>query len=1216
MNNKKQQNTFISGMMLDSHPSTASDTMLTNCLNGTLITYGDNQYVLQNDLGNGKIYSDKEKQIPAKLPHELFFNKDSEDLTTATYSLCENLYRPVGMKEHNGILYIVSQNIKSRLYSEDETIALEVDSDSKYVITTKFTIESNSRDFDTLLPTYKVGFLVRKKSSIDLTVSEFLQRIQQDIDKIDFQKFRHLDDENAIVYKGSEIGSFPSPQYGGLDGVFCEDDRVVGNEESKIIYQEQLYDADGYKLDDSNLNFGDYFEINFEDNGEIEYETTNDDGNKETVTVNAKAIDLSPYRGNNGYLNQNNLFQISFYLDYNNQSINLNNKGKIEYIYYKTPTDISKTFPRFTDTALMASYKLKMEEYGKLIIHCNKSSLGSFIPSVFISDSIEDPENVYLTGNVLLTYNCPDGIHANTLSNGLNLISYRTNLLSKIDLVVNKEHTVEITNYLEEYSKKTIWNQQIQRKIVFDNLKIPKEWIGDSQYVDLDLNFIGKHVINPEADSAAWKWEENRVLMPVNTYNFKLDTKASINDGISLTGFTYTIEKDNVTGQDKYVSINAAFAFKTKPLKGKHIKITATGYSLDWTRGQQISDPPVGITMYDGSQTEYEHTETIQIITANNTYPISNMKEGFLVFTAEIWDNTTHKVVIIDTQYILHYNNFIVSSGDSSTTNILNYSLFRQDINNTERETGRIIPYSVEIDDKNHAISDSIEIELTDITNKGTSIFYNPFIFENIPEKLTFSGTCRSLSVLGSGNLIYNDNLNLNFTDLYSTSNLQLNSEKINVIRNIKEEYDVRIDTNVIVGDSRYNIQTEIPISYKKVNYYNSESLYIPFNIANIDPINIEVTGNIGTNNYNVYINNTLISNIDPSTEGNYTTLTIKSDTIKNNIESLLNRTNEKFGLIYIKVFNNSTYVLMRKTEKGWNYLDFKNSDRTQIQKEYYDGKAYIVKNNPIEKFEKVNCYYYNQAEKNIKYNLKPAENKSILKYHTTASDYDMPNFITDFTNKLKTQLKEKYGDQEVSDNVNWESVASDFCKTQYKQQDSYLDDIITTKFPVIFDFTNIEIEGIYKCSIGSTDFNCCYVKEAMDTSVDDYITYLANKQDFYVVYFISVWDDVISLDTRQCLYSIYNSSNQKTITSFKIKKETEQENELYAKLNEFDPLEEGSNIQLSYTNESQGHTVTLQLERPTNDKFYRIKNKDKWEHNETLKPIEHPEYYFPVMLP
>ena len=74
--------------------------------------------------------------------------------------------------------------------------------------------------------------------------------------------------------------------------------------------------------------------------------------------------------------------------------------------------------------------------------------------------------------------------------------------------------------------------------------------------------------------------------------------------------------------------------------------------------------------------------------------------------------------------------------------------------------------------------------------------------------------------------------------------------------------------------------------------------------------------------------------------------------------------------------------------------------------------------------------------------------------------------------------------------------------------------------------------------------------------------------------------------------------------------------NELYAKLNEFDPLEEESNIQLSYTNESQGHTVTLQLERPTNDTFYRIKDKNKWEHYETLKPIEHPEYYFPVILP
>ena len=1213
MNNKKQQNTFISGMMLDSHPSTASDTMLTNCLNGTLITYGDNQYVLQNDLGNGKIYSDKDKQNPAKLPHELFFNKDSEDLTTATYSLCENLYRPVGMKEHNGILYIVSQNIKSRLYSEDETITLEVDSDSKYIITTKFTIESNSRDFDTLLPNYKVGFF----NSTELTVSEFLQRIQQDIDKIDFQKFRHLDDENAIVYKGSEIGSFPSPQYGGLDGVFCDDDKVVGNEESKIIYQEQLYDSDGYKLDDSNLNFGDYFEIQFEDGGEIEYETTNNDGNKETVTVNAKAIDLSPYRGNNGYLNQNNLFQISFYLDYNNQSINLNNKGKIQYFYYKPLLNPSDT-PRFIDTTLMASYKLKMEEYGKLIIHCNKSSLGSFIPSVFISDSIEDPKNVYLTGNVLLTYNCPDGIHDTPAitNNGLNLISYRTNLLSKIDLVVNNEHTVEITNYLEEYSKKTIWNQQIQRKIVFDNLKIPKDWIGDSQYVDLDLNFIGKHVINPEADSAAWKWEEDRVLMPVNTYNFKLDTKASINDGISLTGFTYTIEKDNTTGQDKYVSISATFAFKTKPLKGKHIKITATGYSLDWTRGQQISDPPVGITMYDGSQTEYEHTETIQIITANKTYPISNMKEGFLVFTAEIWDTTTHKVVIIDTQYILHYNNFIVSNGDSSTTNILNYSLFRQDINNTERETGRIIPYSVEIDDKNHAISDSIEIELTDITNKGTSIFYNPFIFENIPEKLTFIGTCDSRSVLGSGNLIYNDNLNLNFTDLYSTSNLQLNSDSIDVFRNIKEEYDVKINTNEVVEINRYAIQTEIPISHKKVNYYNSESLYIPFNINNFDLIDIVVTGNIGTNNYSVYINNTSISNFDTSTEGNYTRLKIKSDTIKDKIESLWG--NKKFKLIHITLLDNSsTYVLVRKTEDGWNYLDFKNSNKTQIQKEYYN-KAYIVRDNPITNNQEVDCYYYDQEKtiKAIEYNLKPVETTNILKYHTTEFDYNMPNFITDFTNQLKTQLWESYEDAELSDNVNWESVADNFYKTQYKQQDVYLTDTITTKLPVICDFTNNEINDIYKCSIGSVDFNCCYVKEAVDTSVDDYITYLANKQDSYVVYFISVRDDFIGQDTKQCLYSIYNLSNQKTITSFKTYKEKEEENELYAKLNEFDPLEEGSNIQLSYTNESQGHTVTLQLERPTNDTFYRIKDKNKWEHYETLKPIEHPEYYFPVILP
>ena len=84
-----------------------------------------------------------------------------------------------------------------------------------------------------------------------------------------------------------------------------------------------------------------------------------------------------------------------------------------------------------------------------------------------------------------------------------------------------------------------------------------------------------------------------------------MDTQASINDGIILTGFTYTISKDGA-GEDKYVNIEAAFALKTKPLKGKYIRITAIGYSLNWITGQPISTP-VRIIIYGENPTKYDY---------------------------------------------------------------------------------------------------------------------------------------------------------------------------------------------------------------------------------------------------------------------------------------------------------------------------------------------------------------------------------------------------------------------------------------------------------------------------------------------------------------------------------------------------------------------------------------------------------------------------------
>ena len=78
----KQQtvNEFKDGLNLDLHPLVTPKTVLTDNLNGTFITYNGNEFCLQNDRGN----------------------KWVANLTDG--------YTPIGIKEHNGILYIVSVN--------------------------------------------------------------------------------------------------------------------------------------------------------------------------------------------------------------------------------------------------------------------------------------------------------------------------------------------------------------------------------------------------------------------------------------------------------------------------------------------------------------------------------------------------------------------------------------------------------------------------------------------------------------------------------------------------------------------------------------------------------------------------------------------------------------------------------------------------------------------------------------------------------------------------------------------------------------------------------------------------------------------------------------------------------------------------------------------------------------------------------------------------
>lgn len=79
---KQADNGFGGGLVMDTHPINADNNTLSNCLNGTLITYNGNEMMLQNDMGNGRVET-------AYLPPG---------------------YVPIGMKEHGGIIYVASYN--------------------------------------------------------------------------------------------------------------------------------------------------------------------------------------------------------------------------------------------------------------------------------------------------------------------------------------------------------------------------------------------------------------------------------------------------------------------------------------------------------------------------------------------------------------------------------------------------------------------------------------------------------------------------------------------------------------------------------------------------------------------------------------------------------------------------------------------------------------------------------------------------------------------------------------------------------------------------------------------------------------------------------------------------------------------------------------------------------------------------------------------------
>ena len=137
-------NTFNGGILMDLNPLTTPNTVLTDVLNGTIITYDGNEFVLQSDDGNGVV-------LGCMLPKDFI---------------------PVGIKEYGGIIYIVSKNPftqeceigsfpapeKFALYQDDKEPSSIINSelienriDGKYKGLKTFSYQLDFGDLNTLL---------------------------------------------------------------------------------------------------------------------------------------------------------------------------------------------------------------------------------------------------------------------------------------------------------------------------------------------------------------------------------------------------------------------------------------------------------------------------------------------------------------------------------------------------------------------------------------------------------------------------------------------------------------------------------------------------------------------------------------------------------------------------------------------------------------------------------------------------------------------------------------------------------------------------------------------------------------------------------------------------------------------------------------------------------------------------------------------------------
>lgn len=218
MKRQEATNTFQEGMVMDFNPLTTPNNVVTNCLNGTLITFNGNEYVLQNDMGNGRVET-------AYLPEG---------------------YVPLGTTELGGIIYIVSYN---PLINQCQIGSFP--SPERNITSDELNSSNNSLNFNAF---YESNSLNLKTTSIKLLLTSDFDLNPGDKYKIYTQGLNSLVSSDCLSGVTTKQNINVNPRWVKLHIAAIQDDGKIVYLDDNLVWNETLKQKDDYYIKDINLS--------------------------------------------------------------------------------------------------------------------------------------------------------------------------------------------------------------------------------------------------------------------------------------------------------------------------------------------------------------------------------------------------------------------------------------------------------------------------------------------------------------------------------------------------------------------------------------------------------------------------------------------------------------------------------------------------------------------------------------------------------------------------------------------------------------------------------------------------------------------------------------------------------------------------------------------------------------------------------------------------